>query len=125
MNSPVLNLPVLTYIRVTHEISHPVRRKEFMKREIVSIAAICLLALPAWAAPLERGAKFTRDWSYARAQTLANEASSVIRASGYRCDSVTSIHRWIYSVGFDIVCNDYRYKYELEDRGGRWTAKLK
>lgn len=96
-----------------------------MKRQLIITATTCLFALPAQAAPLEPGAKYSRDWSRDRAQVLANEAGGVIRASGYRCDSVTSIHRWIYSVGFDVVCNDYRYKYELEDRGGRWTATLK
>ncbi|WP_127115143.1 hypothetical protein [Shimia sediminis] len=77
------------------------------------------------AAPIEDEAYLTRDWTRSHAQTLANEASALIRAKGYRCDSISSLQRWVYGGGFDVVCNKFRYKYELEDKGGRWTVTLK
>lgn len=94
------------------------------KKLIASLFAVSV-ACPGMSAPLEDGAYYTLDWTPQRAQVLANEASALIRAHGYRCDSVSSIQRWVFEPGFDVVCNDFRYKYELEDRGGRWIATLK
>ena len=79
----------------------------------------------AHSAPIESGAYLTRDWDKDYAQKLANEASALIRRAGYKCDSISSLQRWLLSAGFDVVCNQFRYKYELEDKGGRWTVTLK
>lgn len=50
----------------------------------------------------------------------ANEAVQIlIRAAGYRCDSVDQITPFLLSHGYSVFCNKLRYHYELEDRGGR------
>ena len=90
--------------------------------------ALCLfvtLAAPIGAAPLEEDAQYNSDWRPSYAQQLANEASALIRRSGYRCNSVSTIRSWLTKPGFTVLCNQYRYKYEIEDRGGRWKVSLK
>uniref|UniRef100_UPI003B52A48A hypothetical protein n=1 Tax=Roseovarius indicus TaxID=540747 RepID=UPI003B52A48A len=96
-----------------------------MKAKMIAALTGVLIAATARAAPLEEDAVYSNDWSPSYAQTLADEATAVIRSSGYRCDSVSSIRAWVFSPGFDVYCNGYRYGYELKDRGGRWTATLK
>jgi len=95
-----------------------------MRNEILGAALFLIIGSQAASAPLEEGALYTNDWTHSHAQTLADSASALIRVSGYRCDSVSSIQRWVFSEGFSVVCNDFRYKYEIEDRGGRWTVTL-
>lgn len=56
---------------------------------------------------------------------LIDPAVGIIRANGWRCDSVSSLVPFVMSRGFSIVCNHFSYKYELEDRGGKWVATLK
>ncbi len=45
----------------------------------------------------------------------------IIRLYGYACNSVSSL-----SVGWKgkvkIKCNNYKYKYEIVDRGGMWVV---
>lgn len=87
--------------------------------------AFFVFTAPLFAAPLESVAIYARDWTKEHAQALANDASMLIRRAGYRCDSVSSISKWLFSVGFDANCNSHRDQYGLEDRGGNWRAKLR
>jgi len=96
-----------------------------MKLRTAIVALFLAVGTQAVAAPLEEDAVLTNGWTREHAQTLANEASAIIRAHGFRCDTVSNIQRWVFSSGFDISCNGFRYEYELEDRGGRWTPSLK
>lgn len=96
-----------------------------MMKSPAAAIAILACAAPLTAAPLENDAIYTSDWTKEHAQALANDASMLIRRAGYRCDTVSSISKWLFSVGFDVNCNDHRYQYEVEDRGGNWRAKLK
>ncbi len=49
---------------------------------------------------------------------------SMIRASGYRCDSVSAIRPLVMSPGFSVACNRHRYDYLVRDRGGSWIVEL-
>ena len=54
------------------------------------------------------------------------EAQQLIRAYGYKCDTVDNkpyFSSWDGSVR--VVCNNNRYTYELKDVGGRWTVTVK
>ncbi|SUS08203.1 hypothetical protein DF3PB_600007 [uncultured Defluviicoccus sp.] len=44
---------------------------------------------------------------------------------GYKCDSVSGARRAIIGDGFVISCNHNSYSYDVEDRGGTWTATLR
>ena len=47
------------------------------------------------------------------------------RLAGYKCDSVSAAFIWNFSVGFDLSCNRFRYKYEIVDKGGKWIVTVK
>lgn len=55
----------------------------------------------------------------------AQAAAYIVRAHGYRCDSISSFQPFVMSAGYTIRCNNYRYTYELEDKGGRWVVTVK
>ena len=48
----------------------------------------------------------------------------LVRASGYRCDSVDSALPMMFKDGFVLVCDQYRYRYEIVDRGGKWVVTV-
>jgi hypothetical protein len=50
--------------------------------------------------------------------------ANVVRMSGYRCDSVSAMWPYITAYGYHFSCNHSRYKYDVEDKGGNWIAKV-
>jgi hypothetical protein len=50
-------------------------------------------------------------------------AASLIRRSGYDCRAVDSMCPYILSEGFTVACNNFRYVFEIENHGGRWSVK--
>ena len=95
-------------------------------RSLTLVAIVsCLAGLPLCAAPLEEDAILSSGWTREHAQRLADDASMLIRRAGYRCDSIANLQRWVYSSGFTVSCNGFRYTYHIEDKGGRWTVTLK
>jgi hypothetical protein len=90
------------------------------------LTAMILLSFAVTAAariPIEKDAQVDRE-ALARAPDVLDESAVLIRAAGYRCDSISRFRPMFGSRGFVLSCNDWSYKYEIEDRGGRWTVKL-
>jgi hypothetical protein len=52
-------------------------------------------------------------------------AARVIRAAGYDCKTADSVCPYIFSEGFTVSCNHYRYVFEIENHGGRWSITAK
>nr|WP_319556099.1 hypothetical protein [uncultured Vibrio sp.] len=48
----------------------------------------------------------------------------MIQLTGYKCDSISAIREMILSRGFEVVCNNFYYEYEIEDKGGNWVVTL-
>ena len=46
-----------------------------------------------------------------------DELAHFVRASGYRCDSISALRPLPGSNGFKLACNHSTYKYEIEDKG--------
>ena len=46
-----------------------------------------------------------------------DELAHFVRASGYRCDSISALRPLPTSNGFKLACNHSIYKYEIEDKG--------
>jgi hypothetical protein len=47
-----------------------------------------------------------------------------VRASGYRCDSISALQPLPVSNGFRLACNRHAHKYEIQDKGGHWVVTL-
>ena len=52
-------------------------------------------------------------------QALKDFWKDTIRSNGYRCDSISDFRGFYFGSGFVVHCNDGRYTYEVEDKGGR------
>ena len=57
-------------------------------------------------------------------QKLLEELVGKIRARGWKCDSISSARRMVFSRGFEVNCNGYAYEYVIEDKGGKWVVRL-
>ena len=49
---------------------------------------------------------------------LMSELAHFVRASGYRCDSISALQPLPLSRGFKLVCNRFNYKYAIENNDG-------
>lgn len=77
---------------------------------------------PAGAAPIEPDAVI-----YAELKGdigLMSELTHYVRASGYRCDSISALAPLAYAHGFKFVCNHFSYKYTIEEKDGRSTVTV-
>ena len=64
------------------------------------------------------------DESFEYETSIIESTVGIIRAYGYRCDSISGFFYFITSRTFAVICNESRYRYELEDRGGNWVVTL-
>jgi hypothetical protein len=55
---------------------------------------------------------------------LMYEFAHFVRASGYRCDSISALAPHPVSHGYELVCNRFAYKYGIEHKNGRWIVTL-
>ncbi len=55
---------------------------------------------------------------------MLNAAATVIRAYGYRCDSISSARPLVWSTGIKVICNQFSYAYLIQDKGGNWVVTL-
>lgn len=55
---------------------------------------------------------------------LMSELAHFVRASGYRCDSISALHPRSDSHGFQLVCDRSAYKYAIENKDGRWNVTV-
>jgi len=49
---------------------------------------------------------------------LMSELAHFVRASGYRCDSISALQPLPPSRGFKLACNRFNYKYAIENKDG-------
>ena len=96
---------------------------------ILSTALIALSVGPsiAQSVTIESGAMIsnTADYSRSKLLSLADPGAGMIRAMGWRCDSVSVIRPYMMSRGFTMVCNNFSYTYNFSDKGGNWVVELK
>ena len=48
----------------------------------------------------------------------------LVRANSYRCDAISAVKPFDKLNGFRLACDHFRYKYAIEDRGGRWMITV-
>lgn len=52
--------------------------------------------------------------------TQAKALGAMVKANGYRCNSISSVYPFVRSKGYTVYCNNYQYNYEIRDMGGNW-----
>lgn len=62
---------------------------------------------------------------YTDSSDFKNTTKALIVASGYSCSSIDHISEHNFSYGYSVTCNNYRYSYEIVDRGGNWVVSVK
>jgi hypothetical protein len=93
-----------------------------MKRVFYLIFAATISISAVAETPIEAGAIV--DKSVYKTPQLLEVLVSKVRINGYKCDSVSYASRMAYNPGFILGCNKSRYKYEIEDKGGKWQVTL-
>lgn len=73
------------------------------------------------ATPIEPRAVIDRELS----PQIIEGMTALARGRGYSCDSVTVARKMLVGNGFVLVCNNARYEYEIEDKGGNWIFTVK
>jgi len=71
---------------------------------------------PAGSAPIEPDAVIYAELK--QDVGLMSELTHFVRASGYRCDSISGLAPLAYGHGFKLVCNHFNYKYAIEEKDG-------
>lgn len=56
-------------------------------------------------------------------QQLRDEAQSLIRANGYTCDKINSIHPAAFGGELTVFCNDI-YQFKIKDEGGKYKVTV-
>jgi hypothetical protein len=55
---------------------------------------------------------------------LMFELVHYVRASGYRCASISGLQPLSYSKGFKLVCDHFSFRYAIEEKDGRTTVTV-
>ncbi|WP_107850459.1 zinc ribbon domain-containing protein [Oceanimonas marisflavi] len=58
-------------------------------------------------------------------ENLKRTAANLINAYGYSCDFVDHVTPFALSEGFNVFCENSRYHYEIENKGGNWIVRVK
>lgn len=56
---------------------------------------------------------------------LLKELIIFTKSYGYKCDTVSSARPFMNDKGYQLNCNNYRYEYEIEDKGGNFVITVK
>ena len=92
---------------------------------IVIVMSGMFLAVSAFTGPpIESNAIISKNVS-SRADTVIPALVGMVKAYGWRCDSVSAAREMVFSSGYVLICNQFSYEYEIIDKGGRWFVKVK
>jgi hypothetical protein len=94
--------------------------KCFLTFEQVRIAGATINARAAHAVSQE-----SRDNPCGSTQKQREAAAQMIRGFGYDCRAADSICPWVWSEGFTVACNNFRYEFDVANHGGRWSVTAK
>lgn len=94
-----------------------------MKKTIAAAACATISVIAIAATPIDTNSVIFPEFksSPERLEALVR----LVKAHGYRCDSVSVAKTMAWGNGFVLICNRTRYEYEIEDKGGRWQVTVK
>jgi hypothetical protein len=72
---------------------------------------------------VERGAKI--DAKLKGEVKLVGGLVSLVKARGYQCDTISAIKPFSTDDGFNLACNHFGQRYEIENRSGDWAVSVK
>jgi len=90
--------------------------KNYFKKIILSLTIVIPITALA-GTPIEPDASFTEDIK--NNVELLDALAGAVKLSGYRCDSISGANSFVMSRGYTLACNNFAYKYKIEDKGGR------
>lgn len=64
------------------------------------------------------------DGDHVKDKKGAEVFANYVVAMGYRCDSLSAFSQSAWSGAFSLSCNNYKYNYTIEDKGGRWIVTV-
>ncbi|AUQ58750.1 hypothetical protein [Phaeobacter inhibens] len=93
---------------------------------ILAMGLMAATAATAQSVPIESNAIIsdTNDFPKSKLLSLVEPGVGMIRAHGWRCDSISAIRPFVFSRGFTFVCNNFNYEYDFSDKGGNWVVEL-
>lgn len=95
-----------------------------LKALIGFLVAAAVFPAPATAQTFDRPRSEACDKNFKDCDAAARLSQAMIRARGWRCDTISSLQWFAFSRGFYVRCNNFRYTYEIKDRGGNWVVTL-
>lgn len=95
-----------------------------MKR-LAFAAAFAALSFSGVPSSLAQRIENPSKWDGAVSQSEAIDLAKLINAYGYNCATITSVRKMIMKRGFTVYCNNFGYKFEVEDRGGKIKVTYK
>ena len=55
---------------------------------------------------------------------LLESLATAVRLYGYTCNSISAARPFVMSRGFTLVCNNFAYEYNIEDKGGNMSITV-
>lgn len=56
---------------------------------------------------------------------LIDKLADFVKTNDFRCNSVSAARPAIFSGGFVLTCNQFRYTYDIQDKGGHWVVTVR
>ena len=53
-----------------------------------------------------------------------SQLAHFVRASGYRCDSISALQPLQSAHGYRLVCNRFNFRYAIEDKDGKFVVAV-
>jgi hypothetical protein len=80
-------------------------------------------ALEERTAPIEKDARMFEDSKAWLEQT--EKLVRFVRANSFSCDSVSAARPMLTARGYVLVCNNFSYTYDIQDKGGNWLVSVR
>jgi len=90
------------------------------KKIAIGVLALVSFSVFAKNVPIEKDAEIYSGVS----RDVVTALAKGIQKYGYSCNSVSAVTPFAVSRGYHIICNNWTYKYEVEDKGGKMVVTV-
>ena len=90
-----------------------------MKKVIFAIAVVLMIAVSASAYKIEKGAKIYG--AVEGRMDIVDTLVKLVKAHGYKCDSVSSASDNVFSKGYTLICNRSEERRVGKECRSRWS----